>query len=85
MAREGAQLGVPSIYCGFREMNANKILVDKGMIFEKQPEDVPIFVQSIIDNKVKIKNQNDFRKDLQDQWDDLTQLIISKVESYERK
>jgi predicted glycosyltransferase len=33
MAREGAMLGVKSIYCGIRDMKANKLLIDEGGLF----------------------------------------------------
>ena len=35
MAREGALLGVPSIYCGIREMLANRLLIDKGTLLQR--------------------------------------------------
>ena len=40
MAREGAMLGVPSIYCGFRNMKANMILENKNILFHVKPGDV---------------------------------------------
>ncbi len=84
MAREGAQLGIPSIYCGFRDMKANKILVDRGMIFENPPEEVPAIIDNILNDKISIPSQEDFRKELERDWDDLTELIISKIESYDK-
>ncbi len=32
MAREGAMLGVPSIYCGTRKMKANELLMAAGLL-----------------------------------------------------
>jgi predicted glycosyltransferase len=32
MAREGAQLGVPSAYCGHRQMKANDALYELGLM-----------------------------------------------------
>ena len=83
MAREGAQLGVPSFYCGTRDMKANKMLVEYEMIFEKEPNEIPMALKELVENKKKLIDQDQFRKKLQNNWDDLTQLIISKVESYE--
>lgn len=40
MAREGAMLGVPSIYCGMRNMKANEMLMKRGIlqhVKEKNP------------------------------------------------
>ncbi len=84
MAREGAQLGIPSVYCGFRDMKANKVLADEGIIFEEKPEDVPQLIEDLIQKNIETPNQSSFREKLEKEWDDLTQLIISKVESYEK-
>ena len=84
MAREGAQLGVPSVYCGFRDMKANKILVDEGLIFEKEPKEVPALIEKIVNKELKLPSQDFFRMELEKKWDDLTDMIISKVENYEK-
>lgn len=83
MAREGAQLGVPSIYCGFRDMKANKILANLGMVFEMEPDQVGVFLERLVQNDMDIEDQDSFRNRLENEWDDLTQLIISQVENYE--
>ena len=83
MAREGAQLGVPSIYCGFRDMKANKILANLGMVFEMKPDQVGVFLERLAQNNIEIEDQDSFRNRLEKEWDDLTELIISQVESYE--
>ena len=44
MAREGAMLGVPSIYCGIREMAANKVMEEAGLLFDVEIEKVPEFI-----------------------------------------
>lgn len=84
MAREGAQLGIPSIYCGFRDMKANKILVEEDMLFEKQPEEVSILIEDLLNKKIRVKEQDTFRNELENKWDDITELIISKVTSNEK-
>tara|TARA_R110002073_G_scaffold72537_1_gene177530 strand:- start:537470 stop:538492 length:1023 start_codon:yes stop_codon:yes gene_type:complete len=84
MAREGAQLGVPSIYCGFRDMKANKILVEQQMLFEMKPDEVCEMIDDLMTKKIEVTDQDIFRKELETKWDDLTQLIISKVKSYEK-
>lgn len=80
MAREGAQLGVPSIYCGFRDMKANKILVKENMLFELPPEEIPNKINQLIDSN--INKQDEFRKSLDEKWDDLNELIMSNVKKY---
>jgi len=82
MAREGAILGVPSIYCGIREMAANKVMIDKGMLFHKYVKDVPQFIDQIINNDVKIEEQDKFREKLEDEWVDVTEFIIRQIEKY---
>ena len=84
MAREGAQLGIPSVYCGFRDMKANKILAKEGMLFEKQPNEVALLINDVVNNKLIIKDQDTFRTSLEEKWDDITELIISKVTNNEK-
>lgn len=79
MAREGAMLGVPSIYCGVREMEANKIMKSKGLLFQIDINEVPDFVKKILNNKISFLEQNKFREELDLEWDDVTELIVSSV------
>ena len=82
MAREGAMLGVPSIYCGMREMAVNSILIDKGMLYKIKMEKVSEFINKIIDNKIMIEEQKIFRKKLQHEWLDVIEFIINKIKKY---
>ena len=82
MAREGAMLGVPSIYCGIREMAANKVMIDKGMLFHKDVKEVPRFVERIISGDIKIEEQDKFRERLEDEWVDVTEFIIRQIKKY---
>ena len=84
MAREGAMLGVPSIYCGIREMAANKVMIDKGMLFHKNAEDVPKFVERIIGSDIKIEEQDKFRERLEDEWIDVTEFILETIKRYQK-
>jgi uncharacterized protein len=79
MAREGAMLGVPSIYCGIREMKANNILINKGMLFKCLPKNVPTLVNDIFLGKCIIKAQSEFRKSLHSEWIDVTKLLLSLI------
>lgn len=85
MAREGALLGVPSIYCGFRNMAANRVLVNKDMLFHLKPELVPGFVEKIIEGKIKVEEQNGFRGNLLNEWVDVTEFVTEKVNNYINK
>jgi len=79
MAREGAMLGVPGIYCGIREMAANKVLIDKAMLFFVNILDVPVIMNNLISGKLKVKDQNTFRIELYDEWDDVNKLIVNEI------
>jgi predicted glycosyltransferase len=81
MAREGAVLGVPSIYCGIRKMAVNKILQEKGVLFHVDPREVPVLVKKIIDTDSNAKSQEGFRCQLSAEWDNVTGLIVNEVEN----
>lgn len=74
MAREGAMLGVPSIYCGNRKMKANEFLIKTGMLFHVETN-VPDFTVEILTGEKIMQNQKEYREDLYKKWDDVNQLI----------
>ena len=84
MAREAAMLGVPSIYSGIREMKANKLMMDRNMLFKCSPEQAPGVMGDIVDGKVPVKEQLLFRKQLQAEWDDITEFIIRQIHKYKK-
>lgn len=81
MAREGAMLGVPSIYCGVREMKVNKILIGKKMLYKISSSEVIGFVNEILNGKLNLPEQNIFREQLLKEWIDVneffTQIILT--------
>jgi uncharacterized protein len=79
MAREGSMLGVPSIYCGFRDMKANKILEDMNMLFHVRPHEVIKKVEELQKNNFNNVNQGEFRNNLMDVWTDVSELIYNSV------
>lgn len=79
MAREGAMLGVPAIYAGFRDMPANDILIEMDMLDKVAPKDLIQFVEDILSGKRSYQEQEAFRHHLNQSWDDVTQLILDKV------
>ncbi len=79
MAREGSLLGVPSIYCGFRDMKANKILEDKNILFHLKPEDVVPFLNKLLADTKSDINQVEFRNSLLNEWVDVNQLIYNEI------
>jgi uncharacterized protein len=83
MAREAAMLGVPGIYCGFRKMKANEILKEKGLLFHSKPGEELNLINDIISGKIKYREQDDIRNELLDEWEDVTELIVNIVKSYD--
>ncbi|MCX6166339.1 MAG: DUF354 domain-containing protein, partial [Ignavibacteriae bacterium] len=85
MPREAAMLGVPGIYCGFRKMKANDILITKGMVFHCKQDEVIPMVKNIVNNKILFKEKEIFRNELMNEWDDVTELIVNIVKNYKQK
>lgn len=84
MAREAAMLGVPGIYCGFRDMKANDILINKGLLFHSIPDNVIDTVNDIICNRIRFKEQELIRNELKNEWEDITQVIVNIVRNYKK-
>ena len=83
MAREGALLGVPSVYVGVRDMKANTLLKDRGMLFQCDAADAPEVVEHLLRGKTSVPSSDEFREDLQKEWDDITELIIGQANAYD--
>jgi hypothetical protein len=79
VAREGAMLGVPSIYAGIRDMPANLIMIKKGMLLKLEPQDIIETVLKIINGKLVFPDQNKFRQTLFEEWDNFTTVLLNKL------
>ncbi len=79
VAREGAMLGVPSIYAGIRDMPANVIMIKKGMLLKLDPEHIVETVSKIVKGKLVFAHQDEFRKMLLEEWDDFTTVLLEKL------
>jgi hypothetical protein len=84
MAREGGTLGVPSIYCGFREMKANQLLIDKGILFKIEPKSAASFIDDLDNGRVIVPRQLDFRQKLTAEWVDVPEFFIKRIEKYRK-
>lgn len=84
IAREGALLGVPSIYCGRRKMSANAMMIRKGMLFVEGAQDVVQCANEIVSGTIAISKQDDFRRMLMDEWDDATEFVVKRIMAYEK-
>lgn len=79
MAREGALLGVKSVYCGIREMRANNILIERNLLSNVTPEKVPDYVKDYYYGECY---NDERRKILIKEWDDVNQYIVNLVNNY---
>lgn len=84
MAREGAMLGVPSIYCGIREMKANQILMDKGLLSHLPGKQALSSINNRItepfDEDYQIKN----RGNLLTEWEDMIDFMKEKIHEFKK-
>lgn len=81
MAREGSLLGVPSIYCGTRNMKANIIMENKNILFHLKPEELPEMLNDIYFNNSHSVNQINFRKNLAEEWVDVNMFIYESLKN----
>lgn len=85
MAREGAMLGVPSIYCGIREMKANQLLIDKGILKHLTPENAVNPINQFIEQDQHSNDQNKIREKLLAEWDDMNVFIENQILNFIKK
>lgn len=85
MAREAAELGVPSAYLGTREMFANTVLMDMGYL-EKIPLDMAeawiTAVRPLEDPVDEANHRTSKRLFIQNQWDDVNRIIRQHIDPY---
>ncbi|WP_163379868.1 DUF354 domain-containing protein [Cyclobacterium sp. SYSU L10401] len=85
MAREGAMLGTPSIYCGVREMRANAYLMQEGGPLSQHPEEAALEpVRQAISRPVDKQKQQEVRQDLLAKWDDMIAFMEEKINHYKK-
>ena len=83
MAREGGMLGVTSIYLGEREMPANQMLANEGILHKLDCLKFLDLYQNDPGFFIRTESQkNQFRQYLHGKWDNVTQLILSLVDKY---
>jgi predicted glycosyltransferase len=82
MAREGAMLGVPSVYCGIRHMKANDLLIQLGLLEHLPAETALPFISKTLQKIFNAENQTRVRNKLLDQWDDMTAFMKEQITRY---
>lgn len=85
MAREGAMLGVPSVYCGFRQMKANDLLMKMGMLKKIEPSYLANTFNQLVAEPFNFNQQKDFRKKLEREWTDVNQLLKRIIDRHDLK
>lgn len=84
MAREGAMLGVPAVYCGIREMKANQLLMQEG-ILQHLPLDSGIdAINQLLEQPFDIDTQADTRDHLKNKWVDMIQFMNEQINLFKK-
>ena len=82
MAREGAMLGVPAVYCGTRKMKANDMLIQSGMLTHLPGTDALPYINKVIGSAFDREKQTSSRNRLLEQWDDMTAFMKEQINRY---
>jgi uncharacterized protein len=85
MAREGAMLGVPSIYCGIRKMKANELLTKMGYLQHLPGEQMVLPANQIIQESFNEAEQLATRNYLLNNWDDMIEFMMKQINSYKKQ
>ncbi|GAB5409661.1 MAG: DUF354 domain-containing protein [Balneolaceae bacterium] len=79
MAREGAMLGVPSFYVGFRDMAANRFIQKEGRFYIVSPEHLS---KGLTNLGIEENSKEEYREYLQNKWIDVTDMIYQLIIKY---
>ena len=82
MAREGAMLGVPSVYCGIREMKANELLIKKDLLKHLPLNNAIKYINERIGKDFNEAEQFQVRTKLLNEWDDMVGFMKSQINNY---
>ena len=83
IAREGAVLGVKSIYCGIRNMSVNTELINRKLLFHIT--DMQLLKEIIRDTtedketEIMAADRKKIREELNKAWDDINQIIYDNI------
>lgn len=82
MAREGAMLGVPSVYCGVRKMKANELLMQQNMLEHLPGTTALPYINTTLAQPFDAGKQLDAREALLEKWDDMTLFMKQQIHRY---
>lgn len=84
MAREGAMLGVHSIYCGIREMKANQLLINEG-ILRHHPIDAGLdTINELAAQPFDAAGQQAIRQRLKAKWVDMIDFMNTQINLFKK-
>ena len=81
MAREGAILGITSIYTGDREMAANSFLIKMGILNNCSIDEINSLLKGIFELNTDFSRQENIRSELTKRFDDLTLFMFNLINS----
>ncbi len=84
MAREGAMLGVPAVYCGIRQMKANKLLENEGVLHHYPIEKAVVPINNFIAATFDVCRQYATRERLKDKWDDMVGFMNDQINIFKK-
>lgn len=82
VAREGAVLGVPSLYCGIRDMLVNQELIKLGALKKVDVNSVPEELEKITMMPDPIAYQETMRDKVNDIYIEITDFMVERVLHY---
>jgi uncharacterized protein len=82
MAREGAMLGVPSVYCGIRKMKANELLMQLDLLQHLPQLAALPYINTAIEADFDASRQLQAREGLLDRWDDMVVFMKQQIHNY---
>lgn len=84
MAREGAMLGVKSIYCGIREMKANQLLIKEGGLFHYPLDTGVETINKLAAQTADTGAQENYRDHLRNKWIDMTAFMHTQINLFKK-
>lgn len=82
MAREGAMLGVPSVYCGIRQMKANEMLMGLHILEHLPGNNALPYINEVVKKDFDEEAQLATRNQLLESWDDMIVFMKEQINNY---
>ncbi|WP_276499740.1 DUF354 domain-containing protein [Pontibacter litorisediminis] len=82
MAREGAMLGVPSVYCGIRNMKANELLMGYQILKHLPGKSSLPYINEVVSEDFNEGAQLRTRNMLLESWDDMIVFMKDQINIY---